>query len=172
MIRAYIERQNQQGELKNWSVLLVSSGSASNKYEFPDAGNVGMVKRSEFLDDSENRQKYTIRRLVSPADEAKDLSRGDPDKQWERALEMTVRNWEDNDSKKKPKAPPTRPGGFEIRNERGKENGLLILYPLDPEKAHLDIDIPIMGISISFPASDTAAEITYKVTQTYRNQMD
>jgi hypothetical protein len=169
LIARYIRKQNEQQELTEWTVLLVSNSKASaTAYNIEDIGELGMVLRSAFLANSEDKSKYTIRRLVSPTDEARDLTKSEK----EEAKRLTVARWERNDSKKKSKEEPKRPGGFEIRNVRPKEKGLLCIYPLDPAKANLDCKYPIMGISLSFPASDTAQEITYLVNRTYKDQED
>ena len=105
---------------------------------------------------------------MSPSDEARDLT----ESEYDEALRRTVERWESNDSKKKSKDAPKRPGGFEIRNVRPKERGILCIYPLDPAKANLDSTSPIIGISLSFPTSDTAQEISYLVNRVYQDQED
>jgi len=109
---------------------------------------------------------------VSPADEARDLSRDPDGGEWERARELTVSNWEVDTRKNKSENPPDRPGGREIREIRPKKRGLLILYPLDGHHVDLTCDEPIMGMAISFPASDTAREISYTVNNVFTNAGD
>jgi hypothetical protein len=44
---------------------------------------------------------------------------------------------------------------------------MLILYPLDGKTAGVGDEGPVMGIAISFPASDTARAIDYIVTNVF-----
>jgi hypothetical protein len=169
LISKYIRKQNEKGELTDWTVHLVSnSKDTACGYSFNGIGQIGMIQRSQFPANTEDARKYTIRSLVSPSDEARDLNEAEKDE----ALRITIENWENNKSKKKPEAKPVRPGGREIRKVRPKQRGLLLLYPLDPAKANLDLDFPVIGIAISFPESDTAEEISYTVTKTYQNLVD
>ena len=173
LLTKYIQRQNQQNELTEWGVYLVSNSKGdSTKFTFPNIGDVGLIRRSPFpkiseADSGAQRNRYTIRRLVSPADEARDLTRGTPDSQWEEALKQTIENWKLDDRQSKPKNEPQRPGGREIRSIRSKTKGLLMLYPLDPKQAGFDFETPFVGIAISFPSSETAREISYTVNNIF-----
>ncbi len=47
-----------------------------------------------------------------------------------------------------------------------------MLYPLDGERVGLEESTPVMGMAISFPASDTAREISYTANNVFTNAGD
>lgn len=163
LLSQYIRRQNEQGELNTWSVMLVSSGSK----EAPDLRNdfggveVGGIMRACFGERQANR--YTIRRLVNPSDEGRDLT---PEEK-QLAVERTRRYWEESTRKNKPDSPPDEPSGQGIRFARPKTRGMLLIYPLDAKEAGLPASPSIVGIAVSFPQSDTARAITYTVNNVF-----
>lgn len=165
LMARYIRKQNEKNELKSWCVKLVSSGDASGKSLFPNLVgglNVGANFRAAYPKDQE-QGRYSIRRLVSPSDEIADLT----EPECARALARTRLLWEKNPRVNKPVEPPTVPSGQGIRYARPKERGLLLIYPLDPATADMELDTPIFGLAISFPESDTAEPISYTVTNLF-----
>lgn len=165
LLATYINRQLKQGELTKWSVLLVSSALAQNRYNIEGIGELGLIERSHSPNSKLDSKRYVIRRLLNPIDEAKDLTKSERD----HALSQTQLSWEKSTRKNKSNNPPNRPGGHEIRSIRSKERGFLLIYPLDHILAGIDSDVPIMGIAMSFPDSKTAVEIGYTVNQTFYN---
>jgi len=164
LLRRYIGAQNRNGELIRWTVALISNNKGRLFDGIPGAG-VGLVKRAtggRSEPGNVDISKLGIRRLVSPLDEAIDLS----DEEFEAALGKT-QSRPDNEDKK-----IARPDGNSIRTSRPSERGLLLLYPLDPgrigehgvAKAQ---DIPLMGMAISFPNSPHATLVGYVATHVY-----
>lgn len=168
LLSQYIRRQNEQGELASWSILLASSGLGDAPDLRSDFGGLKVcgIQRAVFGEKQTNR--YTIRRLVSPSDEKRDLT---PEEQ-EIALKETRRLWEENTRKNKPENPPDVPSGQGVRFARPKERGMLLIYPLDATKAGLPASPPIVGIAVSFPQSDTARAITYTVNNVFTQAGD
>lgn len=168
LISRYIRKQNEQNELTDWTVVLVSSGhpAAVDLDSYFGGRAVGSVKRQYFGEIIENR--YTVRRLVSPADEARDLS----DAQRALALELTIEDWRKSTRSNKPPEPPTAPSGKRCRSVRDKSCSLLLLYPLDGGEARTLDKKPVIGIAVSFPASDTAKSITYAVNNVFATAGD
>jgi hypothetical protein len=107
--------------------------------------------------------RYLIRRLLAPRDEAIDLGFT----AYAAALEQTVNEWHRDHGRSGRTEPPTMPSGPSMRANRSPQNGLLLVYPLDPGKAQLDHDVPVIGFGISFPASENAETVTYKVNNIY-----
>jgi len=163
LLSRYIRRQNEQNELVSWSVLLVSSGlpSAQNLTSQFEGRSVGSIERAYFGE--KIAERYTIRRLVSPADEKEDLS----DEERKLALERTVEDWQESRRRDKSPEPPTAPSGKRIRSVRTKERALLMLYPLDGRVAGTPEATPVVGVAISFPESDTAQAIEYRVNNVF-----
>ena len=107
---------------------------------------------------------YEIKRLVSPEDEQLDLSDG----QKKTALQATISAWH-GDPNPRAKQEPTRAGGLQIRKERSSRCGLLLLYPLQ-WRPWMPTGLPPIGFAVSFPASDTARKIRYRVTNLWWEQ--
>lgn len=163
LLGRYIRRQLENGELSEWSVLLASSGLASSV----DLGlyfggrDIGSIERQHFGTHIDGR--YTIRRLVNPTDEARDLS----PEELQIANARTVDDWKASKRKDKSPAPPENASGRAIRSARPKNRGLLILYPLNGRTAGTEGEVPVVGMALSFPTSDTAKAITYTVNNVF-----
>lgn len=168
LLSRYIRRQNEQNELRSWTVLLVSSGlpGAADLARHFDGRDVRSIERES---QSPIRPlRYTIRRLVSPSDEAKDLSVDE----YRRALDLTVADWQASTRKNKSTTAPAVPSGRGIRHARPKQRGLLMLYPLDGTTAGTADAVPVVGMAISFPASDSARAIEYTVNNVFTTAGD
>jgi len=166
----YIARQNSQGELQCWTVHLASSGlsRAQPLDEFFSGLPVSGIFRNP---DGTTKERHTIGRLVNPSDELRDLDPG------ERALAFarTRERWELDTRRNRASEPPDRPSGRDIRFARPKNRGLLLVYPLDEkaiEKPNLRCGVPLVGVAISFPESNTAQDIRYVVTNRYAEEGD
>jgi hypothetical protein len=90
-------------------------------------------------------------------------------------LDWTLSEWKPDPARNR-LTEPTRPGGKKIRDVRGlgrddikatPERGVLLLYPLNPEGAGESTysvwKEPIMAFAISFPSSNSAVKVAYKV---------
>ena len=161
-------------ELTSWTVGLVSVETGDR---FPIAGwDVGLVTRAMYPGQTgevanpmarpleAGRDRYTIRRLVSPEDEMLDLT----PEQRSRALALTVDAWHE-DPNPRAKQQPKRPGGLQIRDVRSPQRGLLLLYPLQ-WLPWMTEQSPAVGFAVSFPVSDTAKKIRYRVTNLWWEQ--
>lgn len=138
-------------ELTDWTVVLLS-----NPGKPTDVGGheVGRTKRRYFPSEGlQDRSIYAIRRLLSPADELLDLSVDEK----RRAMEQTIRMFDEGLIKSSSGAPPTQPNGRAIRKARSPERGLLLLYALDEaESEGANVGTPIFGLGVSFPESKAA----------------
>lgn len=145
----YIRAQLLVNELNSWTVVVLSgAGKALNV----DGWEFLTVERAPVS----SHPRYVIKTVLSPPDEALDLTKDE----LRRALELTNKKRSD---KGKPDA--TVPDGPSIREVRGSgsKGGLLLLYPLSPEKAELpEIDVPIFGVVVSFPDSKNASSVKYR----------
>lgn len=161
LLARYVRSRVADGELADWTVALISNETVSDERRRVLAGHpVGMVSRKNQADRSD---RYVVRRLVSPRDEAIDLSSD----QYRTALVETERAWRVDPGRSKRQEPPDIPSGPVIRRTRAATRGLLLIYPLDPNDADLDGTTPIMGFAVSFPKSPKVATIEYIVTNTY-----
>lgn len=170
LLAKYIRAQSSGSdkELEHWTVCLRSSSQAGSVSGTVGDMRVGLFTRAPFpTEDQQLPDRYTIRRLVSPADEAIDLT----DDQRDMALAATRARWAANNDPRKSNEEPSRPGGRESREQRDKTKGLLLLYPLTPPEKMFPADAPpIIGLAISFPRSVTAREVTYTVNNVFTRQ--
>ena len=168
LLAKYIRAQVQNGELVKWTVHLCSSRLQDASDATISGRNLRLITRNPYPPiEDQQRDRYTIRRLVSPTDEMADLSQ----EQRDAALELTRAEWRAHPSTRRSAIEPERPGGREIRQIRPKTQGLLLLYPLNPlPQVFPKGTDPIIGMAISFPKSDTAREITYTVNNVFTRQ--
>jgi hypothetical protein len=161
----YIESRVADGELVQWTVALVSvrGGRQATVGEC----EVSLVQRQPDDETALTFGRYVMRRLISPADEAIDLTR----ELRAEALRLTQERWETNRGRSRRQTPPAVAAGGIIRELRPAMNGLLLLYPLDPTQAKGSAtDDPIIGYAISFPGSDRAQPVEYVVNNVYYQQ--
>jgi len=187
LLEDYVRMENAVGRLTEWTVFVASGASKVDRSTLGGA-NFSLVGRAWHADETDKpalqkANHYRIRRLISPADEAADLSKP----QWDEALKLAIMEWDNNpDPEKKKGKRPTRPSGRAIRQIRDPKRGLLLLYPLDPndeegkESASRYTDKvetnarknPVLGFAISFPYvdSDNASKVKYVVNNVYWQQ--
>jgi hypothetical protein len=187
LLEDYIRMENAEGRLSDWTVLVASGGESTfdgslGGAKFRLVGRAWHAQKAD-IQALQDGNHYRIRRLLSPADEAADLS----EDQWNEALRLAIQEWEMNpDPEQRKGARPTRPSGRAIRKIRDPKHGLLLLYPLDPndetgkEPAFRYIDkvetnardIPVLGFGISFPYVDLAkaSKVNYVVNNVYYQQ--
>ena len=84
----------------------------------------------------------------------------------------TQESWTKDRGRSKRETPPDEPEGLDIRAERSKTNGLLLIYPLEPEgKSEKGKDgLPIVGFAISFPGNPDDKKVKYVVNNIYYQQ--
>ncbi len=164
ILREFIETQVGVDELTSWTVALMSGGRAG---QYVVGGrSVTMIDRSPSTRGGYQREKYVIRRLLAPRDEAIDLKLED----YEAALQKTIDSWREDSGRSRRRQEPTTPSGPSIRERRNARNGLLLLYPLSPTGDHVEGEVPVIGFGISFPGSPSARTVTYTVNNVYSQE--
>jgi hypothetical protein len=148
-ISEYIFNRVENDRLTSWTVVLVAGGRSPRREEIGPC-KVALTDRANRSEGEDG--KFTIGRLVSPADEMLDLSEEERDE----ALGETIGAWEKKVPPKGDK--PSIPGGPFIRRQRTAERGLLLVYPIDPKEKEADI---LMGFAVSFPFDAEAPLIDY-----------
>lgn len=156
----YIEGQMNHGELTSWTVVLISSKSGRT-HTIADH-SIGLTKRSE-PEDSRLISDYKLRKshLLNPTDEWLDFSQHDKDI-------ILQKTREEREREGKPSSGKT-PSGQILRRMRPPQKALLLLYPIDiTEVSNMEFnDFPMVGFVISFPRSDSARSIKYRVNNPY-----
>ncbi len=140
----YITDLNKYGELTDWSVCLMSSKSGK-EYRLPDNHVVYLIKRSQLEPFVDTKEKIALRSLVPPGNELIDLFD---------ILQPSTKSLTEFKSEFAKKGQTDT----SIRREqRPKERGLLLIYPLDPNFETVDgasvSNFPVYAISLVFPGS-------------------
>ena len=167
MLAEFILSMNAVGELTSWTVAVIG-GKIVDKTQNISGIQVPMTVRTG---NDKRDDRYSIGRLLSPKDEGIDLE----EDSWMAALDETRNIWNNDPGRLKNKIEPNVPSGKSLRRIRGfgakgiqakPENGLLLIYLLDPESAKIDFDdntSPIVAFGISFPGSNSGVKVEYKV---------
>lgn len=166
LIADFIEEMNKDGELVNWTVALIGKeGVASQRI---GGHSIAMLDRKKTVDHDD---RYSIKTLISPRDQAIDLT----ELQWKAALARSQETWRKGDTERNEgKEPPKEPRGPEIRRVLGdgyqdmgvearRDRGLLMLYLLDPDESGVDAlkgGAPVVAWAISFPSSDSTRTVS------------
>ena len=148
LLRDYINQQStEQGELTHWSVILMTKKNGRTLR----LGNqeIRLLKRNEKNGAQVGADDYSFGALVGSDDETLDLT----DREYQTALEATRKEF--GGGQKAPKREL-------CREARPPERGLLLIYPIDLELQE-DTASPSIGISLSFPVSDTAKTVEYRM---------
>ncbi|MCL7458593.1 Z1 domain-containing protein [Micromonospora sp. MSM11] len=164
LIAQYIRGCAAVGELSRWTVRLVGTPSGTPRRVGTHSLRLVTRYRQEGLESEAGR--YTIKRVLSPADESRDL---DGDLR-DRALEATsaARRLEAARKGKKFKEPAV-PTGQPLRRLRPVQEPLLLLYPIEHPEARDQPSLPpLVGFAISFPFSEHPTETEYVVNDVWR----
>lgn len=168
LIADFIEEMNKDHELTSWTVALIGKDSVPDEKP-PSVGgcSVYMLKRKRTI---EHADRYSIKTLISPRDQAIDLTEGE----WKAALDLSRKTWRNDADRNDGKNPPTEPRGPQIRHVLGqgmaeagiaprRERALLMLYLLDPAGAGVPELVeadPVVAWAISFPSSTSERRVS------------
>lgn len=145
----YVSNRVTAGRLTKWTVFLSGQGDSGISRQI---GSFDVTLTNRTTDKHGEDGRITIGRLVSPADEIRDLDRAAQD----RALQQTIDAWEKKADPKRDR-PKTASGPF-IRSQRRPDRGLLLIYPI---AAGLPDNLPLMGFAVSFPFDADAPLVDY-----------
>lgn len=179
VLAKYIREQVRHGELVDWCVLLVGGDGAEEVKLGHSRVNavIRQPKGGYGPDLTQPRtikpgERFVIRRLLNPRDEAVDL---DSDAY---AAAMADTLSAPPKRKRKSDKPPEAPSGVFLRQYRPASRGLLLLYPLARRQelddngrkfdhVFLPAETAPIGIGISFPSSSNAKLVSYVVNSIY-----
>jgi hypothetical protein len=169
----YIEKQamGPKEDLKEWTVYLATGDG--KEYSGLTGQNMKLIQRDWHKDFNPStagpQSYYHIRRLLSPLDESVDIG----ESSWSQAMAATIKAWENDSRPDKRQTPPEHPAGWALRHFRPTKNGLLLIYPLEPDMEKSDAGPegpPIVGIGVSFPVNPNDQKIAYIVNPIYIDQ--
>lgn len=183
VLAKYIRQQVQLGELTNWTVMLIG-GDGTDYATFGSRSVKSVVRQPKggYGDPANRRvirlgERFVIRRLLNPRDEAVDLGRD--------AYDAAMAETQANPPKRRRRSdrPPRSPSGVYLRKQRPASHGLLLLYPLARGQSiqhegqaidheFLPVEPAPVGLGISFPDSDNAESVSYVVNSIYRDTDD
>ncbi|HNY31362.1 MAG TPA: Z1 domain-containing protein [Fibrobacteria bacterium] len=165
VLASFVSSMAATGELVDWTVVIIGKESAARS-KVSDAIEPGLLRRKR---NQERSDRYSIGRLMSPRDEAIDLTSDE----WIAAMRLTLDTWRTDPSTNPSDSEPTAPSGRAAREIRGfgapgiighPEKGLLFLYHLDPIEAGFEEgSTPILAFAASFPGSDSSVKVDYLV---------
>ncbi len=168
VLAEFVRKMVSVGELTSWNVALLGEGKGHRPYTFQGGVTVGALP---VRTDTGIEGSYSIGVLTEPPDEGIDLEYSE----WKAAFDLTMAEWRPDPARNRVN-PPIRPSGKKMREVRSlglaehgpaSGRGVLLLYPLSPEGAGEGMTRiwtdPIMAFAISFPASESAARVEYKV---------
>lgn len=165
LIADFVEEMNKDNELENWTVALIGKERDDEVNEKAVGGyKVTMLKRAPT---TAHTDRYSIKTLISPRDQAIDLTKAE----WDAALKLSEETWRNDRERNQEKKPPVEPRGPQIRQILGngvpelgipnrRDRGLLMLYLLDPKVAGLAADAPVVAWAISFPNSSSERRVS------------
>jgi hypothetical protein len=166
LIADFIDEMIKDQELTNWTVALVGKEQPGSERS---VGGV-TVKMLDRRRAAKHTDRYSIKTLISPRDQAIDLTEAE----WNAALDLSQKTWRNDADRNEGKERPSEPRGPQIRYVLGegvaeegisarRERGLLMLYLLDPAGADVDelkdAD-PIVAWAISFPSSTSERRVS------------
>jgi hypothetical protein len=149
-LAGYIEDQIRAAELTEWTVFMPTGDQTEVELGGRTFQSIKRTPRT----DRDLTTRFIVRSILNPPDESIDLNADE----FGEALRLT------NDERRiSGTAETNRPSGPSIRPIRGQrpQNGLLLIYPLDPVVAQVDTGRPLIGLVISFPESATALQRLY-----------
>lgn len=165
VLASFVSSMAASGELTNWTIVVIGKeGEVRSK--ITESIEPGLLWRKQ---NHERSDRYSIGRLMSPRDEAIDLTA----EEWAAAMRLTLDTWKTDPARNPSDPEPQSPSGRAVRKIRGfgasgapghPERGLLFLYHLDPTAARFDAgSTPILAFAASFPGSDSSVKVDYMV---------
>lgn len=179
LLADYITQRLADGGLGTWTVALAASGDSDADDRSFDALGTGrrlpLTWRASVDGQVKPVDRYTVKRVGSPTHELADLTRGTA--LWQSALDETIADWKASTRKNKRPTEPTQPSAAAARHHRSRNEGLLVLYPLNPmaaegtEKNDKSQETPFVGFVVSFPPDGGAKPLTYKINMVAYEQL-
>lgn len=158
-LRRYIRERATQGELRTWTVAVISRGNS------PGTVSLGgmtfpMVVRGDKKGAGIPPDRFATQAVVGSADEAADLTRDE----YDRALATSP------PPRNRPNDRPSSASRSRVREVRGESGrGYLMLYLIHDPNITDPVEF-IPSAAISFPASATAQPLAYTVNDTWRRE--
>lgn len=151
-------------ELTDWTVFLATGSEKQVNIAGRSHRCVERKPREPRNGKALPEDRFIIGTTLSPLDQAIDLS----DSEFAEALSRT-----NEERRSRSKDETNVPSGEFIRKVRGRRpcNGLLIIYPIDPDIAKVEpTDRPVISVVVSFPDSDAADKRVYLINSVHQRE--
>lgn len=144
LITSYIARQNEMGNLMEWTVILANVVKTKNDIPVVrvfstacETLKIGPSIRGNNEDSTSDFYVANNAAISGPSYESLDLT----DEEYEEALQLTIKDWEKakEDGKTKRKTAPTVPFANCAKRVRKKTKGLLLLFNMDFGDTNSDV---------------------------------
>jgi hypothetical protein len=169
-LKKYIEAECQQSRLTRWVVRVSGGRWSSHEWALgPHRGKCVTRAWKNKPQPVKPADLYKINTLTDPEDEHAGLT----EDQKNDAKAASERHREEKGEAKTGNSKPV--SGMFYRLQRKKEEGLLIIYPIDPKGTEAGTEqVPITGFSVSFPRVEggQASRINYMVNSIYDRDWD
>lgn len=167
LMEEYIENQAKNGKLKNWTIALINNSTTPNTVDYYGNLSVGLSFRKNDPDNTSSNYALVKSHIIGNFHEYIDLT----NEQLENAFNQTKKDREETG-----KNPETmiHPNPLRIRTNRPESNGLLLIYPLDPNpnKSKLPFsDVPIIGLALSFPYIKDDKGVVYAINEVFQQEL-
>jgi hypothetical protein len=196
-LATFIRKQSlkNEPELTTWTVALISNSTAATTARTSIAGHeIGLIERTP---ESRDGDSFSLKKanIQSPGDQSLDLSfisltghlleqiapkltepadagvaaDGTCKTLFDFALAITRRRITRGELRGKGEG--DLPNGRVVREVRPKSHGLLLIYPLlspSPDTSRL----PVIGVAVSFPTSNTVEQVAYRVNRVWAADED
>jgi len=176
----YVIAQTKKGNLINWTIALINNSTAKSENEYKFKGidvKVGLIDRTNISNDP-NEYEVTKCNITDQRHELIDLS----PQEIAHAITQTELDYKEERKIDIPEMPSRK----RIKWQRSSKNGLLLIYPLNPNCQHiidnttipktierkLISDVPIIGIAVSFPEIENDEKIEYAVNEQFKKEYD
>lgn len=186
----YIQSQFHNGNLVNWTVAVISKQDLKVIQHQLDSSGLIMVRpvkrgadgttEKPWRFDPYSAKLYKIKKghIISPKHESIDLTIEESTEALQLSLNLAQKKWDRENQKRslvkqemknpRPEKLPEFPSGSAVRSTRLSTNGLLLLYPLDPQEVRTSENVmaltnehPLIGYAISFPLISNDVKVTY-----------
>ncbi|MER5711151.1 Z1 domain-containing protein [Streptomyces sp. NPDC002122] len=166
LIAEYIRHCARQGELSRWTVRIVSRRDSSDSTELVGSA-LGHVVRAASNTARAVPGRHTIKRVLSPKDEALDLDKEQCEAALARTKQLALGEIKRNGEPRN----PALPSSFQIRMQRRPDQPLLLLYLIKAPEGS-GVKDPLIGFAASFPNSLVDNTKEYVVNVPWWNQDD
>ncbi|MEW7277872.1 Z1 domain-containing protein [Aquimarina sp. 2201CG1-2-11] len=163
----YINNQVKKKKLINWTIALINNSRTDKIVKGYGNLDVGLSFRKNDTENISGNYALVKSHIIGNFHEYIDLT----DDQLYKAFEQTKL---DKESEGKDPDKVIHPSPLRIRINRPDTNGLLLIYPLDPnpEKSESPFsNVPIIGLAISFPYINKDEKVVYAINEVFQKEL-